>query len=105
MTGSLEILNYLRKITACPVGMPIGNRVLATNEESIELDDNLVLSNVLYVPGLSCNLIFVSQIIDESDCVASFSKNMCVLQDCTSKMLIVRVSVKMDSTIFGTSHA
>lgn len=88
MTGSLDILKDKRKITACPVGMPNGNQVLATDEGSTELDDNLVLSNVLYVPGLSCSLISVSQIIDENDCVAVFSKNMCVLQDRTSKMLI-----------------
>jgi len=59
MTGSLEVLNDLRKITVCPVGMSNGNRVLATDEGSIQVDDNLFLSNVLYVAGLSYNLIYV----------------------------------------------
>ena len=60
MTGSLKILKDIRKITACPMGMPNGNQVLATDEGSTELDDNLVLSNVLYVSDLSCSFISVS---------------------------------------------
>jgi len=60
MTGSLEVLNDLRKIITCPVGMPNGNRLLATDEGSIQLDDNLVLSNVLCVPRLSCNLCVIN---------------------------------------------
>ena len=79
MTGSLEKLKDLRKISACPVGLPNGSHVLATEEGTIKLDNDLVLSNVLYVPGLACNLISVSQIIDESDCIAAFSKHRCVL--------------------------
>jgi len=62
--------------------------VLAVNEGSIKLDENLALSNFLHVPCLTCNLISVSQIVDEINCVAVFSKHMCALQDCTSKMLI-----------------
>ena len=53
--------------------------MLATNEGSIEIDENLVLSNVLYVLGLSYNLISVTVIVDETDCVAAFSKHICVL--------------------------
>ena len=48
------------------------------------------------MPGLTCNLISVSQVVDETDCVAAFSKHVCVLQDRTSKMLMVQVNVKMD---------
>jgi len=88
MIGSLENLNDLKEISACPIGLPNGSHVLATNEGSIKLDENLVLSNVLYVPGLACNLISMSQVIDETDCVAVFSKHMCALQGRTSKTLI-----------------
>ena len=40
------------------------------------------------MPRLKCNLIFVSQLIDETNCVVYFTKTLCVMQDCTSKMLI-----------------
>ena len=33
------------------------------------LDGGLKLTNVLYVPKLNCNLIFVSQMMDELKCV------------------------------------
>ena len=85
--------------------MPNVSQVLAVNEGSIKLDENLALSNVLYVPGLTSNLIFVSEIVDEIDCVVVFSEHMCALQDRTSKMLIGAVSVKMESVTFGRSQA
>ena len=84
----MENLPNLKEILACHVGLPNGSQVRAANEGSAKLDENLGLSNVLYVSGLTCNLISVSQIVDEIDCVAIFSKHMCALQDRTSKTLI-----------------
>jgi len=88
MTGNVENLHNLKEISACLIGLPNVSQVLAVNEGSIKLDENLALSNVLYVPGLTCNLIFVSQIVNEIDCVVVFSKHVCALQDRTSKTLI-----------------
>ena len=88
MTGSLANLEDVRKISACPVGLPNGGHVFATDIGSIKLNKNLVLSDVLYVPGLACNLISVSQVVDDNDCIAVFSKHGCALQDLTSKTLI-----------------
>ena len=84
MMGSMEYLIDLKQILAGPIGFPNGSHVLATNEGSTKLFENWALSNVLYVPGLAYNLIYVAQIINETDCVVAFSKHMCV----TSKMLI-----------------
>ncbi|XP_073280573.1 uncharacterized protein [Primulina huaijiensis] len=88
MTGSLKNMSELRGVSGCPVGLPDGQYAAATKEGSVKLDENLELKNVLYVPRLNCNLISVSQLIDESDCIAQFTKNMCVFQDRTSRMLI-----------------
>ena len=49
MTWSLEILNDSRKITTCQVGMPNGHRVLAIDEGSIALDDNLIFLCALFI--------------------------------------------------------
>jgi transposase InsO family protein len=88
MTGNLSNLYDLRNILQCPVGLPNGSNAVATKEGSVTLDGNFVLKNVLYVPGLTCNLISVSQLVDHSKCIVKFTDNICVMQDRTSRMLI-----------------
>jgi len=61
---------------------------VATKEGSIIFGKDFVLHNVLYVPGLPYNLIYVSQLVDYFNCTIQFTHNMCVIQDCTSRMLI-----------------
>ncbi|WVZ19084.1 hypothetical protein V8G54_006406 [Vigna mungo] len=68
MTGTLDNLRESRALEGCPVGLPNGEFVLANKEGSIFLDGGLKLKNVLYVPKLNCNLISVSQLIDEARC-------------------------------------
>ena len=51
MIGNVENLHNLKKISACPIDLPNGSQVLAINEGSIKLDENLALSTVLYVLG------------------------------------------------------
>ena len=88
MTGSIEELNDLKIIDQCPVGLPDGSSALAVKEGTTVLDGDLCLENVLYVPGLTCNLISVSQLIDQYDCFVLFTKKLCVIQGHTSRMLI-----------------
>ena len=88
MTGNLSDLHNLRVISPCPVGLPYGINIVTTKEGSIIFYRYFVLENVLYVPGLSCNLISVSQLIDHSNCTIQFTHNMCVIQNRTSRMLI-----------------
>ena len=56
-----------------------GSHVFTTKRGLTKLDKNLVLSDVLYVPGIASNLISMSQVVDESDCIAIFSKHSCAL--------------------------
>lgn len=88
MTGNWSILRDLRHKLEYPVCLPNGSQTVATKVGTTRLDDKMSLKDVLYVPGLTCNLWSVSQLIDDSDCIAAFSKHGCVLQDRTSKMLI-----------------
>jgi transposase InsO family protein len=88
MTGNLKLLCAVRDIAGCPVGLPNGKHVLATKEGTKILNGGLKIENVLYVPTLSCNLISISQLIDETNCVVHFTNDLCVMQDRTSKMLI-----------------
>lgn len=88
MTGNVRFLHKMKSVQGCPVGLPNGEQAAATQEESVILEGGLQLNNVLYVPGLNCNLISVSQLIDDMDCVCQFTNSLCIMQDRTSKTLI-----------------
>nr|GLL39973.1 copia protein (gag-int-pol protein) [Ipomoea trifida] len=88
MTGNVNILHNVSNMTGCPVGLPDGRSTVATKKGLVNLDEILKMHNVLYVPELNCNLISVSQLIDDSNCIAQFTKDLCVIQDRTSRMLI-----------------
>ena len=44
---------------------------------SIVISKDLTLNSVLYVPNLGCNLLLVSKLTYEHNCVAKFSSNLC----------------------------
>lgn len=43
---------------------------------------------MLHVHGLSCNLIFMSQLIIEQKCVLQFADGLCVIQDYTNLLMV-----------------
>lgn len=79
MTGCLKLLHNMQKVSRFPVTLSDGCTDVATNEGSTKLKENLVLKSILYVPILTCNLIFMSQLIEESDCFVLFNKLLSVL--------------------------
>lgn len=78
----------MRKVKHCLVGLPNGNTVEANQEGNVVLPEGLRLENMLYVPQLTCNLIFVTQLIDESNCVVQFANNICVIHDQPTRTVI-----------------
>jgi hypothetical protein len=88
MTGNVRIMQKTKSVQGCPVGLPNGEQAVATREGIVILETGLQLCNVLYVPGLNCNLISVSQLIDDMDCVLQFTNSVCIMQDRTSRTLI-----------------
>ena len=88
MTGNLNHMHKLRDIKSCPVGLPNGQHTTTIKEGSAVLDEGLKLTNVLYVPKLNCNLISVSQMMNELKCVVQFTDKLCVVQDRISRTLI-----------------
>lgn len=70
------------------MGLPDGQKVVATKMGTTTLEGGMKISNVLYVPKLNCSLISVSQLIDEAYCVMQFAKSLCVIQNHTSRMFI-----------------
>ncbi|KAI4347891.1 hypothetical protein L6164_008667 [Bauhinia variegata] len=88
MTGNLKALHDVHDIVACPVGLPNGEQTNAIKEGTTFLEGGLKLTRVLYVPKLSCSLLSVSQLLDESNFLLQFTNKLCVMQDRTSRMLI-----------------
>lgn len=88
VTGNESHLFDIHDNVACPVGLPDGKKIVATKKGRVRLFENLYLKNVLYVPTLQCNLISVTQLIDDMHCCVQFASNMCVIQDRHTRKLI-----------------
>ena len=83
---------------SCPVGLPNGKSVTATKEGSIYFSKNLILKHVLFVPELCCNLISVSQLIDDLQCTVQFTSSTCVIQDQSREM--IGTSIRKDGLFY-----
>ncbi|XP_074271828.1 uncharacterized protein LOC141595761 [Silene latifolia] len=88
VTGTLTYLHDIQHITSSPVSLPNGVTTNASHRGRVILDGGLVLTDVLYVPGLTCNLISVLQLLDALDCIIQCTKFFCVIQDRQTRRLI-----------------
>ena len=86
--GNSNCLVNSMKVTHWTVGLPDGRRVPASLIGDVNLSDHLILKNVVYVPQLSCNLISVAQMVDDSKCTFRFTDALCAIQDQLSGNLI-----------------
>jgi len=50
---------------------------------SVVLSTDFMLHAVFFVPNLDCNLLSISKLTIDMDCVAKFSKDVCEFQDRT----------------------
>ncbi|KAL6333340.1 hypothetical protein AAG906_028525 [Vitis piasezkii] len=76
MIGTYECWNDLRDI------MP------SLKEGTVILGEKLKLRHVLFVPKLKCNLISMSQLLDDSNLIVQFTNKICAIQDRNSRILI-----------------
>ncbi|CAL9224790.1 unnamed protein product [Arabidopsis halleri] len=87
MTGCLDVMTEVTDISPCLVGLPDGRFSVATKQGTVSLGQFLCLLKVLYVEGLNCHLVSVSQMIHQNKCFAHFGPGFCAIQD-RSRMLI-----------------
>ncbi|GJT45265.1 RNA-directed DNA polymerase, eukaryota [Tanacetum coccineum] len=99
MTGIIEDLSNLKDKVQWSVELPDGNIAMAKKEGDVCFDNGFVLRNVLYVPGLTCNLLSVPQLLDEGNCIVQFAPNICVIQDLTSRT-VIGAGERMDGGLF-----
>ena len=88
MTGKLSLLQNIVSIPPCSVGFADGSQTFAMNVSVFPLSGRVSLTNFLYVPSLNCTLISVAKIVKQTNCLATFTDAICVLQDCFSRTLI-----------------
>ena len=99
VTSDFTCLTHVTPIVECLVGLSDGTRAFATMEGRVTLTHGLILHHVLYVTQLNCNLISVSQMIDESNCHVQFTNSSCAIQDHLSGSLI-RAGERRDGLYF-----
>ncbi|KAL2896616.1 Retrovirus-related Pol polyprotein from transposon TNT 1-94 [Bienertia sinuspersici] len=99
VTGDSSCLVDAHSITPCPVGLPNGSHAMAVTKGRVSLVDGLILEDVLFVPNLTCNLISVSKLIDDSHCFVQFTDSLCAIQDRLSGSLI-GAGERMDGLYF-----
>lgn len=81
MTGKRERFCSLRKTGGINIGLPDVEDVTADMEGIVNLDTCFKLNHVLYVPKLKCELISISQLMDEGDYHVQLTQILCVIQD------------------------
>lgn len=61
MTSQRHCLLNVSSISPCYIGLPNGSHTIAVMETRVVLGPNFVLSHVLFILDLTCNLLSISQ--------------------------------------------
>jgi len=69
------------------INFPNGNITSITAIGNIKLIHDLVLNDTLVVPDFKFNLLSVSKLTRDNNCVAVFYPELCLIQDCATKTL------------------
>ncbi|CAH9101732.1 unnamed protein product [Cuscuta europaea] len=88
VTGEQSHLIEVTPIHSCSVGLPDGRTTHATMKGRVKISEFITLDHVLYVSGLDCHLISVSQLVDQSNCIVTFTDSIYAIQDLHSRNLI-----------------
>lgn len=70
------------------IKLPDGRLTSATKHGRVHLGSSLSLQDVVFVDGLQCHLISVSQLTRDRGCIFQITDKLCVIQDRITKMLI-----------------
>ena len=73
MSSDLSLLTDISELMPIPVDLANGIMMLAHKRGSVKLSSKITLRDVLYVPSLKCNLMSISQLVDEIFYIVTFS--------------------------------
>ncbi|KAK3023240.1 hypothetical protein RJ639_043352 [Escallonia herrerae] len=89
MTGDVSLLH---ECSPChenyKVRIADGSLSTVTGIGKVIISERLILNSVLLVPNLSCNLLSISKITQDLNCVVNFSSTHCLFQDLDSGKMI-----------------
>lgn len=88
MTGKKDLLYNLRETKSMQIYLPDGSKTMAIMVGRVNLNVGMRVSDVIYVPELTCNLISIRQLISALNCQITFTNELCVIQNCTLRMQI-----------------
>jgi hypothetical protein len=78
---SLKWFQSYIAITPINIKLPNGNNAIAQYSGTVKFSSDFVISNVLYVPQFSINLIAVSKLCQLLNHLIQFSGSKCIIQD------------------------
>ena len=76
------------------VKLPNDHHVRATHSSIVFLSASITLSDVLYIPSFTFNLISISKLVSSTHCKLIFSSTSCILQDMSTQVRIGTVEVR-----------
>lgn len=81
MISDLNLMHDIKDIskTGLPVNLPNGLSVLIKHVGKCRLTSDIVLNNVFYVSDFKFNMLFVSRLTNENNCVVKFLKHSCII--------------------------
>ncbi|XP_058775261.1 uncharacterized protein LOC131649518 [Vicia villosa] len=80
-----QCLNCIKPMT---IKLPNGSLVSTSLAGTVKFNDSFYLTNVLYMPEFSFNLISVPKLTQSLNCQLMFTTVACVIQDLSSKRMI-----------------
>ncbi|BBH03234.1 RING/U-box superfamily protein [Prunus dulcis] len=88
ITSSPDLLHTLASHPSS-VELPNGSRIDIISTGSLKINSDPVIKDVLSVPSFNVNLLSVSKITRDLHCTVIFQPGFCILQDLTTKKVIV----------------
>ncbi|KAF5784023.1 putative RNA-directed DNA polymerase [Helianthus annuus] len=71
-----------------PVTIPNGDSIPVKGKGSCTLSNGIKISDVLYIPEFTCNLLSVSRLTQDLHCTVTFFPDFFIMQDLSSRKLI-----------------
>nr|KYP68435.1 hypothetical protein KK1_022059 [Cajanus cajan] len=79
LSSSLAYFTSYSSIKPIVVRLPNGQEVFATHSGLVKFSETLFLSDVLYIPSFTFNLISISKLVSSLNCILTFSSNKCLI--------------------------
>jgi hypothetical protein len=81
MISCVSLFTTITALVSTSVKLPNGDLVSITHIGTVQISEHLILTNVLYVPSFSFNLISVAKLIKQLKCCLILINNYCFIQN------------------------